>query len=176
MKAVWNGVVVAESDDTVVVEGNHYFPESSLKREFTSFSNHRSHCHWKGEAHYYSLFVNGEMNPDAVWYYPEPSPGRQADQGPRGLLEGCEGGVNGLLRPAGRPESPPPPGRSPVAVHDERPVLRDRLVQRLAGDQDRARAVGAGLQHARRRCPACWPGWPCAGAAPAAPAMLNSPR
>jgi uncharacterized protein (DUF427 family) len=73
MKAIWNGVVVAESDDTVVVEGNHYFPESSLKREFTSFSNHRSHCHWKGEAHYYSLFVNGEMNPDAVWYYPEPS-------------------------------------------------------------------------------------------------------
>jgi uncharacterized protein (DUF427 family) len=73
MKAVWNGVVVAESDDTVVVEGNHYFPEGSLKREFTSFSNHRSHCHWKGEAHYYSLFVNGEMNPDAVWYYPSPS-------------------------------------------------------------------------------------------------------
>jgi len=73
MKAIWNGVTVAESDDTVVVEGNHYFPESSLKREYTSFSNHRSHCHWKGEAHYYSLFVNGEMNPDAVWYYPEPS-------------------------------------------------------------------------------------------------------
>lgn len=73
MKAVWNGVVVAESNDTVVVEGNHYFPDSSLKREYTSFSNHRSHCHWKGEAHYYSLFVNGEMNPDAVWYYPEPS-------------------------------------------------------------------------------------------------------
>ena len=73
MKALWNGVVVAESDDTVVVEGNHYFPESSLKREHVSFSNHRSHCHWKGEAHYYSLFVNGEMNPDAVWYYPAPS-------------------------------------------------------------------------------------------------------
>jgi len=73
MKAVWNGVVVAESDDTVVVEGNHYFPESSLQREYVSFSNHRSHCHWKGEAHYDSLFVNGEMNPDAVWYYPQPS-------------------------------------------------------------------------------------------------------
>jgi uncharacterized protein (DUF427 family) len=65
MKAVWNGVVVAESDDTVVVEGNHYFPESSLKRDYVTFSNHRSH--------YYSLFVNGEMNPDAVWYYPAPS-------------------------------------------------------------------------------------------------------
>ena len=72
MKAVWNGVVVAESDDTVVVEGNHYFPESSLKREYTTFSNHRSSGP-KGQAHYYSLLVNGELNPDAVWYYPEPS-------------------------------------------------------------------------------------------------------
>jgi len=74
MKAVWNGVVVAESDDTVVVEGNYYFPESSLRREYATFSNHRSSCPWKGQAHYYSLLVNGEMNPDAVWYYPEPSP------------------------------------------------------------------------------------------------------
>jgi uncharacterized protein (DUF427 family) len=73
MKAIWKGVTVAESDDTVVVEGNHYFPESSLKREYVSFSNHRTSCAWKGQAHYYSLFVNGEMNPDAVWYYPEPS-------------------------------------------------------------------------------------------------------
>ena len=73
VKAVWKGVVIAESDDTVVVEGNHYFPETSLKREYVSFSNHRSSDTWKGQAHYYSLFVNGEMNPDAVWYYPEPS-------------------------------------------------------------------------------------------------------
>ncbi len=72
MKAIWNGVVVAESEDTVVVEGNHYFPESSLKREFTSFSNHRS-SGWKGQAHYYSLMVAGDLNPDSVWYYPEPS-------------------------------------------------------------------------------------------------------
>jgi uncharacterized protein (DUF427 family) len=73
MKATWNGVTLAESDDTVVVEGNHYFPENSLKREYVSFSNHRTSCPWKGQAYYYSLFVNGEMNPDAVWYYPEPS-------------------------------------------------------------------------------------------------------
>jgi uncharacterized protein (DUF427 family) len=73
MKASWNGVVIAESDDTVVVEGNHYFPESALKREYTTFSNHRTGCAWKGQAHYYSLMVNGEMNPDAVWYYPEPN-------------------------------------------------------------------------------------------------------
>lgn len=73
MRAIWNGTVVAESDDTVVVEGNHYFPEAALKREYLTFSNHRSTCHWKGEAHYHSLLVQGEMNPDAVWYYPEPS-------------------------------------------------------------------------------------------------------
>ena len=73
MKAIWKDVVIAESDDTVVVEGNHYFPESSLKREFVSFSNHRTSCLWKGQAHYYSLFVKGEMNPDAIWYYPQPS-------------------------------------------------------------------------------------------------------
>lgn len=73
MKAIWNGVVVAESSDTVVVEGNHYFPESSLKREYVTFSNHRSTCAWKGQAMYHSLLVNGATNPDAVWYYPEPS-------------------------------------------------------------------------------------------------------
>jgi uncharacterized protein (DUF427 family) len=74
MKATWKGVVVAESDDTVLVEGNHYFPESALKREYVSFSNHRTSCPWKGQAHYYSLLVNGELNTDAAWYYPEPKP------------------------------------------------------------------------------------------------------
>jgi len=72
MKATWNGVTIAESDDTVVVEGNHYFPERSLNRQYVTFSNHRTSCLWKGQAQYYSLFVNGEMNPDAVWYYAEP--------------------------------------------------------------------------------------------------------
>jgi uncharacterized protein (DUF427 family) len=73
MKATWNGKTIAESDDTVVVEGNHYFPESTLKREYVTFSNHRSSCPWKGQAHYYSLIVDGDMNENAVWYYPEPS-------------------------------------------------------------------------------------------------------
>ena len=73
MKAIWNNTVIAESDDTVIVEGNHYFPPESLKREFTSVSNHRTGCAWKGQAHYLSLFVDGEMNPDAVWFYPEPT-------------------------------------------------------------------------------------------------------
>jgi len=74
MKAVWNGAVIAESDDIVVLEGNHYFPEASLKREYTTFSNHRTGCAWKGQAQYLSLFVNGEMNPDAVWFYADPLP------------------------------------------------------------------------------------------------------
>jgi uncharacterized protein (DUF427 family) len=73
VKAVWNGVVIADSDDTVIVEGNHYFPESSVKREYLTFSNHRTSDPWKGQARYHSLLVNGELNPDAVWTYPEPS-------------------------------------------------------------------------------------------------------
>jgi uncharacterized protein (DUF427 family) len=77
MKAIWNGVVVADSDDIVIVEGNHYFPQSSLKREYTTFSNHRTSCVWKGQAHYMSLLVNGEMNPDAIWFYPEPTEAAQ---------------------------------------------------------------------------------------------------
>lgn len=74
MKAIWNNTVIAESDDTVVVEGNHYFPESALKREFITFSNHKTSCAWKGQASYYSLNVNGEVNTDAVWYYADPKP------------------------------------------------------------------------------------------------------
>jgi uncharacterized protein (DUF427 family) len=74
MKAVWNNTVIAQSDDIVLVEGNHYFPEGSLKREFTTFSNHKTMCAWKGQASYLSLLVNGEMNTDAVWFYADPKP------------------------------------------------------------------------------------------------------
>lgn len=73
MKAIWNGETIAESDDTVVVEGNHYFPEASLEKRYVVNSNHRSTCPWKGMARYYSLLVDGDLNADAVWYYPEPS-------------------------------------------------------------------------------------------------------
>ena len=72
MKAVWKDAVIAESDATVMVEGNYYFPEASMNRQFISFSNHKTSCSWKGQASYYSLIVNGELNPDAAWYYPEP--------------------------------------------------------------------------------------------------------
>ena len=72
VKAIWNEEVIAESDSTVVVEGNHYFPIDSLKKEFISESTTKTVCGWKGEASYYNLEVNGESNPDAVWYYPDP--------------------------------------------------------------------------------------------------------
>ncbi len=74
MKATWNNTLIAESDDTVLAEGNHYFPESALRREFIAFSNHKTSCPWKGQASYYSLLVNGELNTDAAWYYADPKP------------------------------------------------------------------------------------------------------
>jgi len=72
-KAMWNGQVIAESNDTVVVEGNHYFPADSIKREFYKESDLHSVCPWKGTASYYSLEVDGKENKDAAWYYPEVS-------------------------------------------------------------------------------------------------------
>ena len=72
MKALWRNTVVAETDDTVVVEGNHYFPIASIKEAYFIASEHRSLCPWKGVAHYYSLQVGDEINQDAVWFYPEP--------------------------------------------------------------------------------------------------------
>ena len=90
MKAIWNGAVVAESDDTVIVEGNHYFPESALNKQYITFSNHRSMCPWKGQAHYYSLMVNGDLNPDAAWYYPEPSEAAQQIKGRVAFWKGVQ--------------------------------------------------------------------------------------
>lgn len=72
-RASWNGVVIAESDDIVTVEGNAYFPESALKREYFSPSQTHTVCAWKGTASYFSVLVNGKTNVDAAWYYPRPS-------------------------------------------------------------------------------------------------------
>lgn len=71
-KATWNGTVIAESDRTEVVEGNHYFPPQSLNQEYFQPSNTHSTCPWKGLCSYYNVVVNGETNQDAAWYYPEP--------------------------------------------------------------------------------------------------------
>ena len=73
MKAIWNGQVIAESNETVVIEGNHYFPESSVKKEFLVPSTTETVCHWKGKANYYSLNIGGKENKDAVWFYSNPS-------------------------------------------------------------------------------------------------------
>ena len=72
MTATWNGAVIAQSDDTVVVEGNHYFPPDALRREHVEPSDHRTTCPWKGEASYFDVVVDGERNANAAWTYPTP--------------------------------------------------------------------------------------------------------
>ena len=72
MKALWNGKVIAESDDTVVVEGNHYFPADAVRREFFEPSSKQTVCPWKGTASYYTVVVDDEKNADAAWFYPDP--------------------------------------------------------------------------------------------------------
>src|SRR5437762_3073031 len=72
MRATWNGAVLAESDKTIVVEGNHYFPKESLRMDHFRSSPTHTVCGWKGTASYYTVEVGGKQNPDAAWYYPEP--------------------------------------------------------------------------------------------------------
>lgn len=72
-KAIWNGKVIAESDQTIQIEGNHYFPPSSIKKEYFQTSELHSNCPWKGVASYYDIEVDGKVNKDAAWYYPEAS-------------------------------------------------------------------------------------------------------
>jgi len=73
MKAIWNKEIMAESDETIVIEGNHYFPPQSIKKDFFKATDTHTKCPWKGTASYYSLQVNGDTNKDAAWYYPEVS-------------------------------------------------------------------------------------------------------
>lgn len=72
MKAIWNGKVLAESDKTIVVENNHYFPKDSINEEFFKESNHKTTCPWKGLASYKTLEVDGQTNENAAWFYPSP--------------------------------------------------------------------------------------------------------
>ena len=74
MKATWNNTVLAESGDTVVVEGNHYFPVEAIKQEYFQESSTHTVCPWKGTASYYNVVVNGDVNKDAAWFYPDPKP------------------------------------------------------------------------------------------------------
>lgn len=77
MKALWKDTILAESDDTIVIEGNHYFPPDSVHKEYLTGSDTHTTCPWKGEASYYNVVVNDEMNKDAAWYYPEPKEAAQ---------------------------------------------------------------------------------------------------
>ncbi len=90
MKASWNGHVIADSADTVVVDGNHYFPPDSVNTEYLVASEKTSKCVWKGVAHYHSLVVDGETNADAAWYYPEPKPRAQNIAGRIAFWRGVE--------------------------------------------------------------------------------------
>ncbi|RYD71826.1 MAG: DUF427 domain-containing protein [Sphingobacteriales bacterium] len=72
MKATWNNQVLAESDETIVIENNHYFPPASINKSFFQASDKHTVCPWKGEASYYTLAVDGQKNEDAAWYYPNP--------------------------------------------------------------------------------------------------------
>lgn len=73
MKAIWNNTVIAESNDTIIVENNHYFPSDSIKKEYFESTDTHTNCPWKGMASYYTLKVDGKENIDAAWYYPEVS-------------------------------------------------------------------------------------------------------
>lgn len=73
MKAIWKGTLLAASNDTIVVEGNHYFPEASLNQQYFRKSAHQTTCAWKGMASYYDVVVGSQVNPNAAWYYAEPA-------------------------------------------------------------------------------------------------------
>ncbi len=90
MKAIWNCAVLAESDDTVVVEKNHYFPLASVKAEYLIPSNTTTVCSWKGTANYYTVKVGGATNPDAVWYYADPKEAAQQIRGRVAFWKGVE--------------------------------------------------------------------------------------
>ncbi len=90
MKAIWNNQVIAESDDTILIENNHYFPADSIRKEYFKPSETHSTCPWKGLASYYSLEVDGKENKDAAWYYPEPKELAQQIKGYVAFWKGVE--------------------------------------------------------------------------------------
>lgn len=92
VEARWNGAVIAKSDDTVVVEGNHYFPADAVDPALLKPSATTSNCPWKGTAHYHSLVVDGQDNRDAAWYYPDPKPAAAEIAGRIAFWKGVEVG------------------------------------------------------------------------------------
>lgn len=90
MRAIWKDKVIAESDSTVVLEGNHYFPPDALKTEFFRPSRHHTTCPWKGTASYLDVVVGEATNPEAAWYYPDPKPSAQQIRGYIAFWHGVE--------------------------------------------------------------------------------------
>lgn len=90
MRAVWNDTVIAESDDTVVVEGNHYFPPDAIQRDYFLPSDTHTVCPWKGTASYFTLDVGGKQNTDAAWYYPETKPAADEIKGRIAFWKGVQ--------------------------------------------------------------------------------------
>lgn len=89
-KATWNGTVIAESDDTVVVDGNHYFPPESINKDYFRESDKTTVCGWKGTANYYSIEVDGKVNQDGAWYYADPLPAAENLKGRVAFWNGVE--------------------------------------------------------------------------------------
>ena len=89
-KAIWNNTVIAESDETVIVEGNHYFPTDSIRTEFFEESSTETVCGWKGIASYYHVVVNGQRDEDAAWYYAAPKPAAENIQNHVAFWKGVE--------------------------------------------------------------------------------------
>ncbi len=90
MKAIWNNATIAESNETIVVEGNHYFPAGSINKSYFQPSETHTVCGWKGTASYYDIVVNGETNKDAAWYYPETKPDAKNIEGCFAFWKGVE--------------------------------------------------------------------------------------
>lgn len=89
-KATWNNQVIAESDDTVIVDGNHYFPPDSIRKDFFQPAKKTTVCGWKGTANYYDILVDGETNSEAAWYYADPKPEAESIRGRVAFWKGVE--------------------------------------------------------------------------------------
>ncbi|WP_347157984.1 DUF427 domain-containing protein [Pontibacter chitinilyticus] len=90
MKAIWNDIVIADSDQTIEIEGNQYFPPNTVKKEYLEESRTHTTCPWKGEAAYYHVQVNGKVNLDAAWYYPDPKDAASEIRGYVAFWKGVE--------------------------------------------------------------------------------------
>jgi uncharacterized protein (DUF427 family) len=131
MRAIWNGTVIAESDDTVKVEGNHYFPAESVRSEYLVPSDNHTRCHWKGVASYYDLKVGERVNRDAAWYYPEPSAAAAVIADRVAFWHGVK--IEKGPLPARNVETPEGESCEPVAAGSKSRTGLSRLLEMISG-------------------------------------------